>query len=78
LTIVRFSGDGILLHWRNDKNCQKLSGPDPAFTDFFRSPEKFEGDDSGWYFALVVNDPDRGAFIEQGAPEHSRRREPRL
>lgn len=32
---------------------------------FLAQPEKFEEEGNGWYFALVANDPERGAFTEQ-------------
>lgn len=42
-----------------------LPGLEPEVVQFLRSPEKFEEEASGWYFALVANDPERGAFTEQ-------------
>ncbi|PWC29056.1 hypothetical protein CR165_10740 [Pseudoroseomonas aestuarii] len=32
---------------------------------FLLTPEKFEESSDGWYFTLVANDPERGAFTEQ-------------
>jgi integrase len=42
-----------------------LPGLDPELIAFLHGPEAFEERDDGWYFALVANDPERGAFTEQ-------------
>jgi hypothetical protein len=47
--------------------CQELGLPglDVELIAFLKSPEKFEEKSKGVYFALIVNDPKRGAFTEQ-------------
>ncbi len=42
-----------------------LPGLAPEVVDFLISPEKWEEKGNGFYFALVANDPERGAFTEQ-------------
>jgi integrase len=41
-----------------------LPGLDTELIAFVNEPEHFE-EDGDWYFALVANDPERGAFTEQ-------------
>lgn len=50
----------VLGHWARSG----LPGLDKDVVDFLTSPEKWEEKDNGWYFALVANDPERGAFTE--------------
>lgn len=42
-----------------------LPGLDAEVVEFLRSPEQFEERGNGAYFALLANDPERGAFTEQ-------------
>jgi hypothetical protein len=42
-----------------------LPGLEPEISSFLDQPEKFEEDGNGWYFALVANDPERGALTDQ-------------
>ena len=42
-----------------------LPGLSTELIDYLRSPESFEEKDGGWYFTLVANDPERGAFTYQ-------------
>lgn len=42
-----------------------MPGLDPSIADFLRQPEKWEEKGKGQYFALVVNDPERGALTSQ-------------
>lgn len=51
----------ILGRWADSK----LPGLDPEIESFLRQPTKWEQKGNGWYFALVANDPERGAFTEQ-------------
>jgi hypothetical protein len=49
-----------------NKICQSgMPGIDSNLQAFLRDPVPFEERGSGWYFALVANDPERGAFTEQ-------------
>lgn len=43
----------------------RLPGLDAEVVEFLRQPQTFEERGSGAFFALVVNDPERGAFTEQ-------------
>lgn len=43
----------------------KLPGLDPDIVSFLAQPTKWEREGNGWYFALVVNDPERGALTDQ-------------
>lgn len=49
------------------KRSLKLSLPglDDELVAFLKSPTKFEEKGKGAYFALIVNDPNRGAFTDQ-------------
>ncbi len=51
----------LLGHWVESG----LPGLDGDVKEFLRSPEQWEEEGSGCYFALVANDPERGAFTEQ-------------
>lgn len=51
----------ILMRWADSK----LLGLDPDIVSFLRQPTKWETKGKGWYFALLANDPERGAFTEQ-------------
>jgi integrase len=51
----------VLSRWADSK----LPGLDPDIVSFLRQPTKWETKGKGWYFALVANDPERGAFTEQ-------------
>ncbi len=51
----------ILGRWRSSG----YPGLDADLVAFLDQPEKFEEEGNGWYFALVANDPARGAFTEQ-------------
>lgn len=44
---------------------RRLPGLDPQIANFLSQPEKWEEKGNGWYFALVANDPSRGALTEQ-------------
>jgi integrase len=43
----------------------RLPGLGQDVAEFLEEPERFEESGNGWYFALVANDPERGAFTEQ-------------
>ena len=49
----------------NRWNESHFPGLDAEVSAFLLTPEKFEEASNGWYFALVANDPERGAFTEQ-------------
>ncbi|WP_372398678.1 hypothetical protein [Azospirillum sp. HJ39] len=51
----------VLGHWVESG----LPGLEQDVKDFLQSPEKWEEKGNGWYFALMANDPERGAFTEQ-------------
>ncbi len=51
----------VLGRWADSK----LPGIDPEIVSFLRQPTKWENKGNGWYFALLANDPERGAFTEQ-------------
>ncbi len=51
----------VLGHWTRSG----LPGLESKIANFLQSPEKWEEKENGWYFALVANDPERGAFTEQ-------------
>lgn len=42
-----------------------LAGLDPDIVSFLNQPEKWEEKGKGQYFALIANDPERGALTEQ-------------
>ncbi|MCW2393800.1 MULTISPECIES: tyrosine-type recombinase/integrase [unclassified Sphingobium] len=44
---------------------RRLPGLDPQIAKFLSQPEKWEEKGNGWYFALVANNPSRGALTEQ-------------
>ncbi|MES1991586.1 MAG: hypothetical protein V4441_11645 [Pseudomonadota bacterium] len=51
----------ILNRWSKSN----LPGLDPKIEIFLKQPTKWEQEGNEWYFALVANDPERGAFSEQ-------------
>lgn len=51
----------VLSHWVQ----RRLPGLDPQVASFLSQPEKWEDKGNGWYFALIANDPRRGALTEQ-------------
>jgi integrase len=51
----------VLKRW----TASGLPGVSSEVTRFLDSPQYFEEAGNGWYFALVANDPERGAFTEQ-------------
>jgi len=44
---------------------RELPGLDPNIVSFLNQPEKWEEKGNGQYFALIANDPERGALTEQ-------------
>lgn len=46
-------------------SVRKLPGLDLKVAKFLSQPEKWEEKGNGWYFALIANDPKRGALTEQ-------------
>jgi len=51
----------VLGHWK----ASGYPGLAQDVVAFLERPDKFEERGNGWYFALVANDPERGAFTEQ-------------
>ena len=51
----------VLGHWK----ASGYPGLAQDVVTFLERPDEFEEQGNGWYFALVANDPERGAFTEQ-------------
>ena len=51
----------VLGHWAASNH----PGLDPDIRSFLEQPTKWETEESGWYFALVANDVERGALTDQ-------------